>query len=136
LEDRERIESLDDLLHPERARIGLAWRDRLQLPRFPSVHSCHVVKVSVHSLVSSNAALAVGVDAPETKSPERLRGPGSGWAQCGYAVVVSTCTSFQIGISCIPFFGKGAHFLPSRGESQVARIITTMTIAEYVVAAA
>ena len=49
LEDRERIESLDDLLHPERARIGLAWRDRLQLPRFPSVYSCHVVKVSCHS---------------------------------------------------------------------------------------
>jgi NAD(P)H-dependent FMN reductase len=68
----------------------------------------------------------LGVDAPETKSPERLRGPGSGWAQCGYAGVVSTCTSFKIRIGCIPFFGKGADFSPLGMESQATRIILPM----------
>ena len=55
-----------------------------------------------------------GVDAPETKSPERLRGPGSGWAQCGYAVVVSTCTSFEIRIRFFLLVRKRARIVDPR----------------------
>jgi len=48
------------------------------------------------------------------KSPERLRGPGSGWAQCGYAVVVSTCTSFEIRIRFFLLVRKRARIVDPR----------------------
>ncbi|MGH8674500.1 MAG: hypothetical protein ACREVG_09350, partial [Burkholderiales bacterium] len=51
-------------------------------------------------------------------SPERLRGPGCGWAQCGYAVVVSTPASFKGRIRCILFMGKRARIFHHR-ESKV-----------------
>jgi hypothetical protein len=40
-------------------------------------------------IVSPDAAPAAALTPPETKNPERSRGPGSGWAQCAYAILVS-----------------------------------------------
>ena len=81
--------SLEGLLRSVRARIRVAWRDGLSL-LLESQMSVH--RNSIH-IRSPNAVLATALTLPETKSPERSRGPGFGWALSAYAIFVSRSAS-------------------------------------------
>ena len=64
--------------------------------------------------VPPNAVPASALTRRKTKSPERSRGPGFGWAQCAYAVGVSCRALFKNRSVCMVFMCKWARIVDPR----------------------